>query len=139
MLYGDPLLMGENFGEMGYRDSTTTLLSDILPRDGTPLLLVYEYDFGDGWRHGVAFEGRPPAESKGRYPICLEGEGACPPENVGGVFGYADFLEAIADPVHEEHDELLHWAGGKFDPGAFSPAAATRRMRQGLPDWRSMR
>jgi hypothetical protein len=138
-LYGDPLLMGENFGEMAYRDSTTTLLSAILPRDGTPMLFEYEYDFGDGWRHEVSAEGRPPAEAKERYPACLEGEGACPPEDVGGVWGYADFLEAIADPDHEQHDELLHWAGGKFDPEAFSPAAATRRMRQGLPDWRSMR
>jgi hypothetical protein len=58
---------------------------------------------------------------------------------VGGVWGYADFLEAIADPDHEEHDDLLRWAGGRFDPDAFSPAAATRRMKQGLPDWRSMR
>lgn len=139
--YGDPLLMGENFGDRDYRDSTTTLLSDILPRDGTPLRFEYEYDFGDGWRHEVSFEGRPAAEPGRRYPLCLEGEGACPPEDVGGVFGYADFLTAIAAPDHdhEEHDSLLEWAGGKFDPEAFSPVAATRRMKKGLPDWRSMR
>ena len=139
VLYGDPLLMGDNFGEMAYQDSTTTLLSEILPRDGTPMTIEYEYDFGDGWRHEISFEGRPLAESKGRYPACLDGEGACPPEDVGGVWGYGDFLESIADPDHEEHDELLQWAGGHFDPEAFSPAAATRRMKQGLPDWRSMR
>ncbi len=139
VFYGDPLLMGENFGDMDYRDSTTTLLSDILPRDGQPLQFGYEYDFGDGWQHEVSFEGRPPAAPGERYPLCLEGEGACPPEDVGGVFGFADFLEAIADPDHEDHDELLQWAGGKFDPVAFSPAAATRRMKRGLPDWRSMR
>jgi Plasmid pRiA4b ORF-3-like protein len=124
---------------MGYRDSTRTLLSDIVPRDGKPFRIEYEYDFGDGWQHEVLFEGRPPAEPGKRYPLCLEGEGACPPEDVGGVWGYADFLEAIADPDHEDHDELLEWAGGRFDPEVFSPAAASRRMKQGLPDWRSMR
>jgi hypothetical protein len=137
-LYGDPLLMAENFNDMGYQDSTTTLLSDILPRGGKPFPIEYEYDFGDGWQHEVLFEKCPPAETGKRYPLCLEGVGACPPDDVGGVWGYADFLEAIADPSHEEHDELLEWAGGRFDPGKFSPAAATRRMKQGLPDWRSM-
>lgn len=138
-LYSDPLLMEEDFEPMGYRDSTTTLLSDILPRDGTPMKFEYEYDFGDGWRHEVSYEGRPPAEPKAQYPACLEGEGACPPEDVGGVWGYADFLKSIADPEDERHDELLEWAGGRFNPDAFSPATATRRMRIGLPDWRSMR
>jgi hypothetical protein len=139
MPYGDPLLMGENFGDMSYRDSTRTLLSDILPRDGKPFRMEYEYDFGDGWQHEILFEQRPTAEPRERYPRCLEGEGACPPEDVGGVWGYSDFLQAIADPDHEEHDELLKWAGGKFDPDAFSPVAATRRMKQGLPNWRSKR
>jgi hypothetical protein len=55
---------------------------------------------------------------------------------VGGVWGYADFLEAIADPENEEHDELLEWAGGKFDPESFSVVAATRRLKKGSPDWR---
>jgi Plasmid pRiA4b ORF-3-like protein len=139
VLYGDPLLMGENFDDMDYRDSTTTLVSDILPRGNKPWWFEYEYDFGDGWLHEILLEGRTPVEPKERYPLCVEGEGACPPEDVGGIFGYADFLEAIADPDHEEHDGLLQWAGGKFDPEAFSPAAATRRMKRGLPDWRSMR
>ncbi|QDV35703.1 plasmid pRiA4b ORF-3 family protein [Tautonia plasticadhaerens] len=138
-LYGDPMLMAENFGEMKYRDSTTTLLSAILPRDDGLLSFEYEYDFGDGWRHEVTFEGRPTAAPGEKHPICLEGEGACPPEDVGGVWGYADFLQAIADRDHEEHDELLEWAGGTFDPEKFSPTTATRRMKQGLPDWRSMR
>lgn len=138
MLYGDPLLMAENFAEMGYRDSTTTLLSEILPRDDRPFRFEYEYDFGDGWQHEILFEGRSPSEPREQYPHCLEGEGACPPEDVGGVWGYGDFLEAITDPAHEEHDSLLEWVGGRFDSEAFSPAAATRRMKRGLPDWRSM-
>jgi hypothetical protein len=58
---------------------------------------------------------------------------------VGGTWGYQAFLEAITDPEHEDHDGLLEWAGGSFDPEAFDPAAATREMRGGLPDWRSER
>ena len=136
-LYGDPLLMQENFEEMEYEDSTATTLSDILPKSGGRFR--FEYDFGDGWRHEVLFEGCVRAERDKRYPICLEGARACPPEDVGGVWGYQEFLETITDPEHEDHDGLLEWAGGSFDPEAFDPAAATREMHRGLPDWRSER
>jgi hypothetical protein len=138
-LYGDPLLMQENFEEMEYEDSTGTKLSDILPRTGRRFRFEYEYDFGDGWRHEVLFEKSVEAEAGRKYPLCLEGARACPPEDVGGVWGYQEFLEALADPEHEDHDGLLEWAGGSFDPDAFDPAAATREMRRGLPDWRSER
>jgi hypothetical protein len=69
----------------------------------------------------------------------VEGARACPPEDCGGVWGYAEFVEAIRNPEHEQHEELLEWAGGTFDPEAFDPAKATREMRRGLPnrrDWR---
>jgi hypothetical protein len=138
-LYGDPMLMQENFAEMGYEDSTSTKLSNILPKSGKRFGLEYEYDFGDGWRHEVLFEGCVRAERGKRYPICIEGVRACPPEDVGGPWGYQEFLEAIADPEHEEHDGLLEWAGGSFDPEAFNSAAATRAMHRGLPDWRTER
>jgi hypothetical protein len=137
-LYGDPLLLAENFEEMEYEDSTDTNLSDILPKSGGRSRFEYEYDFGDGWRHEVLFEGCLRAERGKRYPVCLEGARACPPEDVGGVWGYADFVEAIQNPDHEDHDGLLAWAGGSFDPEAFDPAAATREMHRGLPDWRRM-
>jgi hypothetical protein len=65
----------------------------------------------------------------------LEGERACPPEDCGGIWGYGDFVEAIHNPEHEQHDELLEWVGGKFDPEKFDSAKA---MRKGLPDWRRM-
>lgn len=83
------------------------------------------------------FEGCLQAKQGQRYPVCVEGERACPPEDVGGVWGYADFLDAIADPKHEQHDELLQWSG-PFDPEAFDAVKATKRMRRGLPDWRRM-
>jgi hypothetical protein len=137
--YGDPMLMGENFEEFGYEDSTATILGEVLPRGGQRFRFEYEYDFGDSWRHEVMFEGRLRADPGRKYPLCLEGARACPPEDVGGVWGYADFLEAIADPEHENYEDMRGWIGGAFDPDAFSPAAATGRMRRGLPDWRRMR
>ena len=139
MPYGDPMLMEETFEELNYKDSTRTMLSDIIPQRGKGRRFEYEYDFGDSWLHEVLFEGRTRAEPNQQYPLCLEGARACPPEDVGGVWSYAVFVEAISDPENEAHDERLEWVGGKFDPESFNPAAATKRMRAGLPDWRSMR
>ena len=82
---------------------------------------VYEYDFGDGWEHQVVVEESLPVAGRSR-PVCLAGRRACPPEDVGGPGGYAEFLAAIDDPRHERHDELLDWIGGGFDPEAFDPA-----------------
>lgn len=138
-LYGDPDLMQENFEEMEYEDSTSTKVSDILPRTGKRFRFEYEYDFGDSWHHEVLFEGCVRAEPGGRYPLCVEGARACPPEDVGGTRGYEEFLEAMADPEHERHEEFSGWIGGRFDPEAFDAKKATARMRRGLPDWRSER
>jgi hypothetical protein len=135
-LFGDPMLMEENFEEMGYEDSTTTKLSDILPKSGESFRFDYEYDFGDGWKHNVLFEGCLRAEKGTRYPLCLEGERACPPEDVGGIDGYQEYLAALADPKHEEHQSWMEWRG-PFDPEKFDAEAATRAMRRGLPDWRN--
>jgi hypothetical protein len=137
-LYGDPELMQENFEEMEYEDSTTTKISDILPRNKKRFRFQYEYDFGDSWYHEVLFEGVMPADPKMKYPLCLEGARACPPEDCGGIWGYPDFVEAIQNPDHERHEELLEWVGGSFDPEKFDAVKATKAMRKGLPDWRSM-
>jgi hypothetical protein len=137
-LYGDPDLMQENFEEMGYEDSTSTKISDILPRTGKRFRFEYECDFGDSWWQEVLFEGCVRAGRGKRYPVCLEGARACPPEDVGGTWGYEEYLEAMADPGHERHEEFLGWRG-PFDPEAFDPTKATKRMRRGLPEWRRMR
>jgi pRiA4b ORF-3-like protein len=136
--FADPMLMEEDFEEFGYRDSTTTKLSDILPKDDKRFNFRYEYDFGDGWEHEILFEGLIQAAPGFRYPICVEGSRACPPEDVGGTGGYEEFLEAIANPSHEEHDEMLKWSG-PFDPDAFDAGEATKRMKKGLPNWREER
>jgi hypothetical protein len=128
--YGNPELFDDDYDCV---DSTETLLSALLPE---PFAFCYEYDFGDGWKHEILFEGRPPLEPGARYPTCLEGKRACPPEDCGGVWGYRDLLSAIADPKHVEHERMLEWCGG-FLPDVFDPAKATRRMRKGLPNWRT--
>ena len=71
------------------------------------------------------------ADPDERYPWCLDGAGACPPEDVGGTYGYERFLAAIADPAHPEHREMREWYGREFDPRAFDPdrrSALLRRM-----------
>jgi len=137
--YGDPELLDDGFEDFECVDSTKTNLSQILPKTGKRFACKYEYDFGDGWEHEVLFEGSPPTDPKAKYPVCLEGERACPPENCGGVWGYSDFLEAIGNPKHEEHESMLEWIGERFDPEDFDPKQATKAMKKGLPDWRSMR
>jgi hypothetical protein len=79
----------------------------------------YDYDFGDSWEHDILVEKIIPPEAGATYPVCITGKRACPPEDVGGTWGYAEFLEAMADPEHEEHDSYLEWVGDEFDPETF--------------------
>jgi len=88
----------------------------------------YVYDFGDDWHHVVLVEdqhidAKPPTSIR-----CIGGENACPPEDVGGAFRYAEFLAAIEDPDHEGHEAYREWSGGRFDPRAFDLAAAKRAL-----------
>ncbi len=98
-------------------DYRTVRLSQIAPKVKDHF--VYLYDFGDRWEHDIVVERIFPPEKDVDYPRCLDGRRACPPEDVGGVWGYADFVKAIRNPRHPEHDEMLAWAGGQFDPEKF--------------------
>jgi hypothetical protein len=89
---------------------------------------VYVYDFGDDWRHNVVVEKVLPAQEGATYPVCTGGRRACPPEDCGGTWGYEGFLEAISDPAHEEHDSMLEWVGGSFDPEAFDQGDFHHRL-----------
>ncbi|HLH91590.1 MAG TPA: plasmid pRiA4b ORF-3 family protein [Xanthobacteraceae bacterium] len=80
--------------------------------------LKYLYDFGDGWEHKITVERLLDPVPGGLYPCLLDAQGRCPPEDVGGPWGYAEFLEAIADPAHERHRELRDWHGDDFRPDA---------------------
>ena len=82
----------------------------------------YEYDFGDDWRHEIVLETVGRREAGTRYPRCLGGARACPPEDCGGIHGYAEVLATIADPHHEEYASTMKWLGRRYDPEAFDPA-----------------
>lgn len=96
----------------------------------------YVYDFGDRWMrwmHVLEVEKTLPYEADQPYPVCLAGKRACPPEDVGGVWGYETFLEAIRDPSHPDHEFLLEWVGGEFDPEAFDIVEVNRVLASRSP------
>jgi hypothetical protein len=89
----------------------------------------YVYDLGDGWEHVLAVESVTAPRVGVRYPRCVAGEGACPPEDVGGVTGYEQFCQALADSTHPEHDERVEWWGSdRFDPAQFDLEVADRAV-----------
>ncbi len=136
--HGDPELIYEGWeDEEPPVNSRRLKISKIVPGNGNRFSFDYEYDFGDGWEHEILFEGCLRAEKGTRYPLCVEGERACPPEDVGGIYGYAEYLEAMADQKHERHKEFMEWRG-PFNSEDFDAKAATKEMRKGLPDWREM-
>ena len=94
---------------------------------------LYEYDLGDGWQHQVDVQMVMIADDdRNSWPMCLAGANACPPEDVGGLVGYEEFLDAIRDPSHEEHDAMRRWCGGPFDPMGFDVNSANRDIRRWL-------
>jgi hypothetical protein len=81
--------------------------------------IKYLYNLGENWAHTVEIESGFQPDKSVEFPVCLDGRGSCPPEDVGGLEDYCEFLEAINDPDHERHRELLDWCGGWFDPEGF--------------------
>lgn len=111
-------------------DERKATVAELAPKRGKRF--VYEYDFGDGWEHGVEVEAIAAPVGGLSLPRLLDGARAAPPEDSGGVWGYAQKLEAIAGEQHPEHDDVLEWLGEGFDPEAFDvkqAAAAVARVR----------
>jgi len=128
-------MMGDfDDADSGAIDYSRMRVSDLVSEYVAKLRMGYEYDIGDGWQHEVVLEKVTEPEPGTRYPRCIDGERACPPEDVGGVYGFADYVEAITNPNHSEHDDFLEW-NGAFDPAEFDASQATRRMKKGLPAW----
>lgn len=93
-----------------------------------PTAFTYLYDFGDSWEHDVVVLGA------GEEPGFVYGEGDCPPEDVGGTSGYAEFLTVMADPKHADHEHMSAWAEGMFRPfDAERTATAVRRTLGSVP------
>jgi len=105
-----------DFGD-GPLDAKKARLIDVLEDAGTKTV-KYLYDFGDGWEHTVKVERITDAVPGLAYPVLINATGRCPPEDVGGPWGYDEFLDALADPAHENHAEMKDWIGETFDPKA---------------------
>jgi len=99
-------------------DEREIFLRDILEKQGIKKF-IFEYDFGDGWEHVIEFEETTERQKGIKYPRSTAGARCCPPEDCGGPPGYENFLEAIRDPEHSEHESMRQWIGGDFDPEAF--------------------
>jgi len=106
-------------------DENTARLDQLLPVYDR---LVYEYDFGDSWMHLISVENMLEREPLVAYPRCIGGKRAAPPEDCGGPWGYAELLEALRDPNHEEHESMIEWVGGTFDPDSFDPDEVNRNL-----------
>ena len=116
--YGGPALTEDDFYDPPVEDENKARLGEIATEEGDKFL--YEYDFGDNWEHEVLVEKIITPDPELRYPICLTGKRACPPEDCGGPPGYEDMLEVLADPANPEYQEILEWLGDAlFDPEAF--------------------
>ena len=113
--YGPPDPNGVD--DLGMVDAKRIRLAAVMPRVGTTF--TYVYDYGDDWEHELLLEAILMPEPGVTYPRCLAGERRCPPEDVGGIRGYADYLEAMFDPNHAEHEERMMWRG-PFDAEEFS-------------------
>jgi hypothetical protein len=90
--------------------------------------LTYEYDFGDSWIHHVVVEKVIPEPGALKIPSCTGGARAGPPDDCGGPWGYAEFLKAIGNPRHPDHEEMLEWIGGKFDSERFDVEVVNREL-----------
>lgn len=115
--------------ELRFHDEHATKLNELVaPGDR----LEYTYDFGDSWDHEILVEEATVAEAGRPCPWCVAGQGACPPEDSGGVGGYQRLVEILADPGHQEHRFMLDWLGldssAEFDPARFDPEDANRRL-----------
>jgi hypothetical protein len=91
----------------------------------------YLYDFGDSWHHRIVVESIVEAEQGVRYPTCVDGARACPPEDVGGPGGYAEFRRVLQNHRHHEYEHFRQWSrrGRRdFDPEVFNLAEANRGL-----------
>ena len=124
--YGTSDPMERVFGGSRTASERAARLFNVLDRAGTKA--AYTYDFGDSWEHRIVVEKRLAPEPGRAYPACLAGERHGPPEDCGGIPGFYNLLEAISDPKHEQHEELLDWLGDGFDLEAFSVDEVNRRL-----------
>ena len=126
----DPAFQLDEYeGDPPVLDERKTILMCAAPRVGA--VLGYEYDFGDSWEHEITVEKvLPPARAAATTALCLDGARACPPEDCGGVWGYANLLKIVKNRKHPEHKSMMEWVGGAFDAEAFDVAETNRWLQK---------
>ena len=129
--FGPPDPMAQVFGGPRTTSEKKTALYSVLDRVRSKAR--YLYDFGDDWDHEILLEKFLAPEPGETYPRCIAGAGQGPPEDCGGVPGFYDLLDALADPKHPQHDDLVEWMGGEFDPAAFHLELVNQRLRRLQP------
>ncbi|MCC5993767.1 MAG: plasmid pRiA4b ORF-3 family protein [Rhodobacteraceae bacterium] len=117
-VYGDPFPGMESPLQRVYKASGIRL-NQLIDRHVTNFL--YVYDFGDDWRHRITVEDVRDGDPDTDYPVFVEGARRAPPEDVGGLPGFEEFLKAMGNRRHPQHAELTEWAGGGFDPEDIGP------------------
>lgn len=126
---------GKVFGDPEEAESGETIhdynhyaLSDLLVERGDEV--SYIYDYGDDWKHRIVLEDIQYSDvPENAIAQCTMGKRACPPEDVGGVEGYANFISIIEDPEHEQYLDTLQWVGCDFDPNSFDPRQVNLRIQ----------
>jgi hypothetical protein len=103
-------------------------ISDLLKKEKDKIL--YEYDFGDSWTHDVILEKILPTDDKLKNPVCIDGKMACPPEDCGGIWGYANILKILKQPSHEDYEDSLSWVGSDFKPDHFDKEAVNKVLKR---------
>jgi hypothetical protein len=114
--YGKP---DREFADMGDEvlNEKKYAVADLAP--AAKKKFIYEYDLGDSWEHEIVVEKVLPADANFKHPVCLAGASACPPDDCGGIPGYYNLLETLANPKHPDYAHLKEWIGGEWDAERF--------------------
>lgn len=119
---------GNGYGSDQVLDASAVKIADIL--SGDKETFKYNYDFGDCWMHEISLERMLEKEPKVIYPLCIEGQYSCPPEDCGGISGFYHILDIIQNKEHPEYKETRQWVGKKYDPDNFDRNKVNRKLRQ---------
>jgi hypothetical protein len=121
-----PGMDGGGFGLPRAISASRVRLDDLA--DSRVKRFAYVYDMGDSWEHRIQIEKLLAADPAASYPRLIDGAGRCPPEDIGGIPGFYEFLDAIADPNHPDHDDRIDWYGGAFDPHHMDTERINKRL-----------
>jgi hypothetical protein len=124
--------VGHDSDTSAWRDERRVSVAAVVRELGARGEFEYRYDMGDGWRHRIVVEALPPfwTNEELPLPVCVAGENACPPENIGGPPGYELFLEILGNRDHAQHAEMMEWVGGVFDPKGFDLNRINREFKR---------